>query len=55
MLALIPPADTPDKTGFFVQVFVGSFGFLAAGFVLYALAERRRRRSRGRRRRLTGR
>ena len=34
-----------DKTGFFVQVFVGSFGFLGAGFVLYALAERRRRRA----------
>jgi hypothetical protein len=30
---------------FFVQVFVGSFGFLGAGFVLYALAERRRRRT----------
>ena len=37
-------ADTADKTSFFVQVFVGSFGFLAAGIVLYALAERRRRR-----------
>ena len=44
VLALIPPADTADKTSFFVQVFVGSFGFLAAGIVLYALAERRRRR-----------
>lgn len=45
ILALIPPADTQDKIEFFVQVFVGSFGFLAAGFVLYALAERRRRRA----------
>jgi len=44
VLALIPPADTTDKAGFFVEVFVGSFGFLAAGFVLYALARRRRRR-----------
>jgi len=43
VLALIPPADTANKTEFFVEVFVGSFGFLAAGFVLYALAERRRR------------
>ena len=43
VLALIPPADSTDKVGFFVQVFIGSFGFLAAGFVLYALAERRRR------------
>ncbi len=43
VLALIPPADTPDRTGFFVQVFIGSFGFLFAGFILYALAERRRR------------
>jgi amino acid transporter len=42
VLALIPPPDTADKTGFFVEVFVGSFGFLAAGFVLYALARRRR-------------
>jgi amino acid transporter len=45
VLALIPPADTPDKMGFFVQVFVGSFGFLGAGLILYAMAERRRRRS----------
>jgi amino acid transporter len=44
-LALIPPADSTDKLGFFVQVFIGSFGFLGAGFVLYALAERRRRRA----------
>jgi len=45
VLALIPPADSKDKVGFFVQVFIGSFGFLAAGIVLYALAERRRRRT----------
>ena len=45
VLALIPPSDTENKTSFFVQVFVGSFGFLAAGLVLYALAERRRRRT----------
>jgi len=44
VLALVPPADTPDKKEFFVEVFVGSFGFVGAGFVLYALAERRRRR-----------
>ena len=45
VLALIPPADSTDKMGFFVQVFVGSFGFLVAGLILYALAERRRQRS----------
>jgi glutamate:GABA antiporter len=45
VLALIPPADTENKTSFFVQVFIGSFGFLAAGLVLYWLAERRRRRA----------
>ena len=45
VLALIPPADSTDKLSFFVQVFIGSFGFLAAGLVLYALAERRRRRA----------
>jgi amino acid transporter len=48
VLALIPPADTQNKTAFFAQVFTGSFGFLGAGFVLYALAERRRRRAVGR-------
>ncbi len=47
ILALIPPGDSTDKTGFFVQVFIGSFGFLGIGFVLYAVAERRRRRSEG--------
>jgi glutamate:GABA antiporter len=45
VLALIPPADTANKVRFFVEVFVGSFGFLAAGFVLYALAQRRRLRA----------
>jgi hypothetical protein len=43
ILALIPPEDSADKTSVFVQVFVGSFGFLAAGLILYAIAERRRR------------
>ena len=43
VLALIPPADTTDPTGFFVQVFVGSFGFVGAGLALFAIAERRRR------------
>jgi amino acid transporter len=45
VLALLPPADAQNKTGFFVDVFVGSFGFVVAGFILYALAERRRRQS----------
>lgn len=45
VLALIPPADTANKAGFFIEVFVGSFGFLGAGFVLYALANRRRARA----------
>ncbi len=45
VLALIPPADTENKASFFVQVFIGSFGFLGAGLILYALAQRRRRRS----------
>ncbi|HKD19117.1 MAG TPA: APC family permease, partial [Thermoanaerobaculia bacterium] len=43
VLALIPPADTANKTEFFVEVFIGSFGFLFAGLILYAIAERRRR------------
>ena len=42
VLALIPPPDTHDRTAFFVKVFVGSFGFLIAGWVFYALAARRR-------------
>jgi glutamate:GABA antiporter len=42
VLALIPPADTQNRSSWFLQVFVGSFGFLAAGFVLYAMAVRRR-------------
>ena len=45
VLALIPPADTANRTSWFLQVFVGSFGFLAAGLVLFALAERRRKRT----------
>ncbi|MFY9552884.1 MAG: amino acid permease, partial [Thermoanaerobaculia bacterium] len=47
VLALIPPADTADRTGFFLQVAVGSFGFVVAGFILYALAQRRRRGAEG--------
>jgi amino acid transporter len=43
ILALIPPEDSADKTSVFVQVFVGSFGFLAAGLILYSIAQRRRR------------
>ncbi len=45
VLALIPPADSTDPGGFFLQVAVGSFGFVVAGILLYALAERRRRRA----------
>jgi amino acid transporter len=41
VLALIPPADAIDKTGFLVQVLGGSVGFVAAGLILYALAARR--------------
>jgi amino acid transporter len=43
VLALIPPADTNDKTGFLVQVLGGSVGFVAVGLILYALAARRGR------------
>jgi amino acid transporter len=42
ILALIPPEDSADKTSYFLQVFVGSFGFLAAGLILYSIAQRRR-------------
>ncbi len=45
VLALIPPADSTDRMGFFMQVALGSFGFVIAGLILYALAERRRRRA----------
>jgi glutamate:GABA antiporter len=41
-LALIPPSDTADKTGFFLKVAVGSLAFLVLGFLLYWVAERRR-------------
>ena len=44
-LALVPPAGTENKIGFFAKVFVGSFGFLAVGWALYVLAERRRLRA----------
>jgi amino acid transporter len=43
VLALIPPADSIDRRGYFVQVLGGSAAFLIAGMILYALAERRRR------------
>jgi amino acid transporter len=42
ILALIPPADEADPRGFFMQVLIGSRGFVAAGWVLYAMAARRR-------------
>jgi amino acid transporter len=42
ILALIPPEDSADKTSYFLQVFIGSFGFLAAGLILYSMAQRRR-------------
>jgi amino acid transporter len=44
-LALIPPADAGDKKSFFIQVLGGSVGFIAAGLMLFAIAERRRRRA----------
>ncbi len=44
ILALMPPPDTIDRADFFIKVFVGSFGFLAAGWVLYEIAARRRAR-----------
>jgi amino acid transporter len=44
-LALVPPSGTENKIGFFSKVFVGSFGFLGVGYVLYVLAESRRRRT----------
>jgi hypothetical protein len=43
VLALIPPEDSADKTSYFLQVFGGSFGFLAAGLILYSIAQRSRR------------
>ena len=43
ILALIPPEDAVDKRAFFVQVLAGSAGFIVAGLILYAVAERRRR------------
>jgi amino acid transporter len=43
LLALVPPEDTVDKHAFFVQVLAGSAGFVAAGLMLYAVTERRRR------------
>ena len=42
MLALVPPSDEAGKTAFFLKVFGGSFGFVVAGFLFYAWAERRR-------------
>ena len=45
VLALIPPADAADRGAFFLQVALGSFGFVVAGLILYALAERRRKRA----------
>jgi len=43
-LALVPPSGTAHKGTFFAKVFVESFGFVGVGYVLYVLAERRRRR-----------
>jgi glutamate:GABA antiporter len=44
VLSLIPPADVANKARFFGQVFAGSFGFVAAGLVLHAVAARSRER-----------
>jgi amino acid transporter len=44
-LALVPPSGTANKLAFFSKVFVESFGFVGVGYVLYAVAERRRRRA----------
>jgi glutamate:GABA antiporter len=46
-LALIPPSDTANKTDFFLKVAIGSLVFLALGFLLYEMAERRRERTSG--------
>lgn len=46
-LALVPPSGTVNKLTFFMKVFVESFGFVGIGYVLYVLAERRRRRDAG--------
>ncbi len=40
-LALIPPADSTDRGGFFVKVIGGTCGFIVAGLLLHALARRR--------------
>jgi len=45
LLALIPPPDTAGRQGFFLQVALGSAGFVVAGLILYSRAERRRRRA----------
>ena len=42
VLALVPPSDEAGKIAFFLKVFGGSFGFVVAGFLFYAWAERRR-------------
>jgi len=43
-LALVPPSGTANRTTFFAKVFVESFGFVGVGYILYVVAERRRRR-----------
>ena len=45
LLALVPPADTPDSLAFFVQVGSGAAGFGLVGLLFYALAGRKRRRT----------